>query len=116
MRMSKRFLIGALRFQVPRRLHSARFMPIVLSLLAVFFVSLGLTGSAQRAPQQSATTTSAARNAALIAATVDVLKETSEIRQLSILRPVESSTQSRAELERTPIKHHGGDMAAEPAH
>ncbi len=116
MRMSKRFLIGALRFQVPRRLQSARFMPIFLSLLAVFFVSLGLTGSAQRAPQQSATTTSAARNAALIAATVDVLKETSEIRQLSILRPVESSTQSRAEIERTLIKNLDEDMTAAQAH
>src|SRR5438105_7300076 len=116
MRMSKRFLIGALRFQVPRRLQSARFMPIFLSLLAVFFVSLGLTGSAQRAPQQSATTTSAARNAALIAATVDVLKETSEIRQLSILRPVQSSTQSRAEIERTLIKNLDEDMTAAQAH
>jgi len=114
--MSKRFLIGALRFQESRRLHSARFMPIFLSLLAVFFVSLGLTGSAQRAPQQSATTTSAARNAALIAATVDVLKETSEIRQLSILRPVESSTQSRAEIERTLIKNLDEDMTAAQAH
>jgi hypothetical protein len=46
----------------------------------------------------------AARNAALIAATQDVLKETSEIRQLSILRPVQSSAQSRAEIERALIK------------
>ncbi|HSP64497.1 MAG TPA: hypothetical protein VLQ90_16020, partial [Pyrinomonadaceae bacterium] len=46
----------------------------------------------------------ASRNAALIAATQDVLKETSAIRQLSILRPVQSSTQSRAEIERSLIK------------
>jgi hypothetical protein len=46
----------------------------------------------------------AAHNAALIAATQDVLKETSEIRQLSILRPVQSSAQSRAEIERALIK------------
>src|SRR5712692_916031 len=46
----------------------------------------------------------AARNAALIAATQDVLKETSAIRQLSILRPVQSSAQSRAEIERALIK------------
>src|SRR5437660_3973861 len=116
MRMSKRFLIGALRFQVPRRLQSARFMPIFLSLLAVFVASLRPAGSAHPAPQQSATTTSAARNAALIAATVDVLKETSEIRQLSILRPVESSTQSRAEIERTLIKNLDEDMTAAQAH
>jgi hypothetical protein len=46
----------------------------------------------------------AARNAALIAATENVLKETSVIRQLSILRPVQSSAQSRAEIERALIK------------
>ena len=46
----------------------------------------------------------AARNAALIAATQDVLKDTSAIRQLSILRPVQSSAQSRAEIERALIK------------
>ena len=46
-----------------------------------------------------------ARNAALVAATNDVLKETSDIRQLSILHPVQSSTQSRAEIERMVIKN-----------
>src|SRR5207302_8127344 len=90
--------------------------PIFLSVLAVFIVPLGLAGSAQRVPQQSATTTSGARNAALIAATVDVLKETSESRQLSILRPVQSSTQSRAEIERTLIKNLDEEMTAAQAH
>src|SRR5713101_3294042 len=56
------------------------------------------------AAQQNQTTATAARNAALIAATRDVLKETSEIRQLAILRPVQSSTESRAEIERALIK------------
>ncbi len=97
-------------------MHSARFMAVFFSLLAVFLLSLGLTGSAQRAPQQSATTTSAARNAALIAATTDVLKETSGIRQLSILRPVQSSTQSRAEIEGTLIKNLDEEMTAAQAH
>src|SRR5437870_10498 len=116
MKMSKKFLIGAFRFQDSKRLHVLRFMPIFLSLLAVFFASLGPAGSAQLAPQQSATTTSAARNAALIAATAEVLKETSEIRQLSILRPVQSSTQSRAEIERTLIKNLDENMTAAQAH
>src|SRR2546421_9185690 len=115
MKMSKKFLIGAFRFQDSKRLHVLRFMPIFLSLLAVFFASLGPAGSAQLAPQ-SATTTSAARNAALIAATVDVLKETSEIRRLSILRPVQASTQSRAEIERTLIKNLDEEMTAAQAH
>src|SRR5207237_7940231 len=114
--MSKKFLIGAVRFQDSQRLHFVRFVPMFLSFLAVFVASLGPAGSAQPAPQQSATTTSAARNAALIAATVDVLKETSGIRQLSILRPVQSSTQSRAEIERTLIKNLDEDMTAAQAH
>ena len=41
----------------------------------------------------------------LSAATADVLKQTSEIRQLAILRPVQSSTQSRPEIERMIVKN-----------
>src|SRR5438270_6040938 len=115
MKMSKKFLSREPQFQESQPSHFARLMAVVLSLLALFLVLLGLTGSAQRAPQQSATTTSAARNAALIAATTDVLKETSEIRQLSILRPVQSSTQSRAEIERTLIKNLDEEMTAAQA-
>ena len=78
----------------------------MLSLAAVLLVP---GGAAQRlAPgvaQEPATTTAAARNAALIAATQEVLKETSEVRQLSIIRPVQSSTQSRAEIERAMMKN-----------
>jgi hypothetical protein len=76
-----------------------------LCLSAIFFTDLsGPTGIAQRAPQSPATS-AASRNAALIAATAEVLRETSEIRQLPILRPVQSSTQSRAEIERMLIKN-----------
>ena len=57
------------------------------------------------AQEPATTTTAAARNAALIAATQEVLKETSEVRQLSIIRPVQSSTQSRAEIERAMMKN-----------
>ena len=68
-------------------------------------VSSSFSAQPQRpAAQQNQTTATAARNAALIAATQDVLKETSAIRQLSILRPVQSSAQSRAEIERALIK------------
>lgn len=59
------------------------------------------TGVSVQAKQVSPATV---RNAALIAATQDLLKQTSEIRQLSILRPVQSSAQSRAEIERALIK------------
>jgi hypothetical protein len=56
------------------------------------------------------------RNAALVAATQDVLKETSEIRQLSILRPVQSSAQSRAEIERMIMKNLDQEMTPAQTH
>ena len=71
-------------------------LTVVIALFAGFFQP--------SAAQRPAVPTNAARNAALIGATQDVLKETSEIRQLSILRPVQSSAQSRAEIERALIK------------
>jgi hypothetical protein len=81
------------------RLTMAALVTIVLFFAGLFQPP---ASSSQQSPQ--ATTTSA-RNAALIAATSDVLKETSEIRQLAILRPVQSSTQSRTEIERMLIKN-----------
>lgn len=56
-------------------------------------------------PQSAAVAPSAARNAAIVATTVNVLKETSAIRELSILRPVKSGAQSRAEIERMIVKN-----------
>lgn len=46
-----------------------------------------------------------ARSAAVAAATEEVLKETSEIRQLPVLKPVKSGAQSRADIERMIIKN-----------
>src|SRR5215831_3557529 len=93
------------------RRHSACFLALSFWILA----SLCLAGSAQRAPQGVVANT-AARNAALVAATQEVLKETSEIRQLSILRPVQSSTQSRAEIERALIKSLDADTTPAEMH
>ena len=78
---------------------------IFAGLLAVSVFPARFAGSAQRAAQEPATTTAAARNTALVAATQEVLKETSDIRQLPIIRPVQSSTQSRAEIERAVRKN-----------
>src|SRR6266404_7587490 len=79
---------------------------ITTALASVILAFAGLFQPPASSSQQSPrTTTTAARNAALVAATADVLKETSEIRQLAILRPVQSSTQSRAEIERMLIKN-----------
>ncbi|HEX3083316.1 MAG TPA: hypothetical protein VHP99_02235, partial [Pyrinomonadaceae bacterium] len=71
---------------------------------------------AQFASPQEPTTSAAARNAALIAATDDVLKETSTLRQLSVVRPVQSSTQSRAEIERAIVKNLDEDTPAADMH
>src|SRR6266550_2142256 len=78
-----------------------RFITLSFALIALFFA--GLFQPSSSSSQQG--TTTASRNAALIAATREVLKETSEIRQLAILRPVQSSTQSRPEIERMLIKN-----------
>ncbi len=48
---------------------------------------------------------SSAKNEAIIATTAAVLKETSQIRELSILHPVKSGAQSRAEIERMVIRN-----------
>src|SRR6266404_3341431 len=83
----------------PIRFIATLLVTIVLSMAGLFQPR---ASSTQQSPQA---TTASARNAALIAATSDVLKETSEIRQLAVLRPVQSSTQSRTEIERMLIKN-----------
>ena len=106
MRMSKQIQAQAparerANHRTPGR-YPAGILLIALSLTAVLIAP---GGAAQPAPQQPATTTAAARNAALIAATQEVLKETSEVRQLAILRAVQSSMQSRSEIERAVMKN-----------
>src|SRR5215831_12949594 len=103
MRMSKQIPSGG------RHLVGFVAISVLIFLLAV--------APGQRAlSQQSAATSSAARNTALIAATQDVLKETSDLRQLSILRAVQSSTQSRAEIERAVIKNLDEDTSSADTH
>ncbi len=86
------------------RRHPSCFLSGLLSVL-VFIAPLASISTAQAPAQSSSTTSAAARNAAVIAATQEVLKETSELRQLTILRPVQSSTQSKTEIERAVIKN-----------
>jgi len=89
---------------------------VVLALLTGLFLTS--SGSAQRTAgvQQNPVATRSARNAAVAAATEAVLKETSDIRQLSILRPVQSGTLSRAEIERSIIKNLDEDMTPAEMH
>ncbi len=86
------------------RRHPAWLPLILLTLFAIAVAPSIFLTSAQQAAQQPATATAAARNAALVAATDEVLKETSELRQLSIVKTVPSSTQSREEIQRAIIK------------
>src|SRR5256714_2173283 len=106
MRMSKQIRAGAP--SVRRRL-------ACLSAISLIFLAFAAVPVSHVA-QQPAATNAAARNAALIAATQEVLKETSDLRQLSILRPVQSSTQSRAEIERAVIKNLDEDISQADMH
>jgi len=123
--MSKKFGAGAHASARAERRHPAcACLGLALFLAALSFGPfLTSSGSAQRPNEPSAraaqgpvVATKATRNAALVAATNDVLKETSEIRQLSILHPVQSSTQSREEIERMLIKNLDEEMTPGQIH
>jgi hypothetical protein len=77
-------------------------------VVAILLAAAGVSSAvlSYRAHAQKASVSAApSRNAAIVAATTEVLKETSEIRELSILRPVKSGAQSRSEIERMLIKN-----------
>jgi hypothetical protein len=94
--------------------------------LALLFVGVLLTvavvvsHSARAAVFQQASvagvTTSNTRNAAIVAATAEVLKETSEIRELAILRPVKSGAQSRAAIEQMLIRNLNEQVTPQEMH
>ncbi|HEX6043224.1 MAG TPA: hypothetical protein VFZ22_01950 [Pyrinomonadaceae bacterium] len=84
-----------------------------LALLVLFCLIAGTwlpQVSAQRATARTA------QNAALVSTTQDVLEETSEIRELSILRAVKSGAQSRAQIERMIIKNLDDDTTPAEMH
>jgi hypothetical protein len=108
MRMSKQNTQAAAPVRRLRR-QLACLMVISLGLAILLFVR-------SNAAQEPAANTAAARNAALVAATQEVLKETSEVRQLAIVRPVQSSTQSRAEIERAIMKNLDEDVSPADMH
>jgi hypothetical protein len=88
-------------------------------LAAILITAVILPGlPVSRAQAQSAATMSTrdARNAAVVEATAEVLKETSELRQLPILRPVKSGTQSRDEIQRFLIKNMDEDSSPAELH
>jgi hypothetical protein len=76
--------------------------PLVLALLML--LCLGAGTLATRSYAQRATTATA-QNSSIVSTTDAVLKETSELRELPILRPVKSGAQSRSEIERMIVKN-----------
>src|ERR1041385_1071199 len=73
-----------------------------LALLVLLALSIGSFLPASHAQTGVA---ASAQSAAVASTTAAVLKETSELRQLSILREVKSGAQSRSEIERMVIKN-----------
>ena len=84
----------------------AALLLLALSLgVCAVWSSVLLPVLAQRPSGGADTSTTAARKAALTAATEEVLKETSQLRGLAILRPVQSSAQSRAQIEQMILRN-----------
>jgi hypothetical protein len=95
---------------------------LAATLVALALFAGSLTPTTQRATAQtaarpirkSATQPAATTRAAVVAAiTAEVLRETSDVRQLSILRPVKSGTQSRAEIERMLVRNFDEESSPE---
>jgi hypothetical protein len=84
-------------------------------LALLILICLGAAGLTTASRAQSSAT-GAAQNAAIISTTDAVLKETSELRELSILRAVKSGAQSRADIERMIVKNLDTDTTPAEMH
>ena len=82
----------------------------LLSLLCLVAGSFLPSGHAQTAGA------SPARNAAIISTTAAVLKETSELRELAILKEVKSGAQSRQDIEKMIMKNLDADTTPAEMH
>ncbi|MFN2511257.1 MAG: hypothetical protein ABR568_07405 [Pyrinomonadaceae bacterium] len=125
--MIVKLLLGVKRladYKSESRRLSKQFVRIVGPLLGSGFIVAAVFVATPRVasmPQATGVAPSAPRNAAIVATTVTILKETSEIRELAILRPVKSGAQSRTEIERmivrnldeqtTPAEMHATELA-----
>jgi hypothetical protein len=88
---------------------------ILFCILAVSSIAVMRT-SAQKPATGTESASSAARNAALVAATNEVLQETSQLRELAVLRPVQSSAQSREEIEHMIVANLDRETTAADMH
>ena len=87
-----------------KKISAALALLSLICLVAGSFLPVGHAQTAAAGP---------ARNAAIISTTAAVLKETSELRQLSILKEVKSGAQSRDDIQRMIVKNL--DAATTPA-
>jgi hypothetical protein len=90
--------------------------PALLLALALGLMALLVMHVAHVSAQRATVVGSNARNAAIVTTTAEILKETSAIRDLAILRPVRSGAQSRAEIERMLIKNLNDQMTQAEMH
>ena len=88
---------------------------ISVGLALLILICLAVDGFAPRGLAQAGAA-GTAQNAAIIETTDAVLKETSELRELSILRAVKSGAQSRSEIERMIIKNLDSDTTPAEMH
>jgi hypothetical protein len=82
----------------------------LLTLLCLF------TGSFLPKSHAQTAATANAQNAAIVSTTAAMLKETSELRELSILKAVKSGAQSRADIERMIVKNLDADTTPGEMH
>jgi hypothetical protein len=85
-----------------------------LALLTLFCLCAG--SFLPRGHAQTGVATGTAQNAAIVSTTAAVLKETSELRELSILKAVKSGAQSRAEIERMIVRNLDADTTPAEMH
>jgi len=88
---------------------------ISFCILAVFSLA-AIHSSAQKPATRTESASAAARQAALVAATNEVLQETSQLRELAVLRPVQSSAQSRDEIEHMIVANLDRETTAADMH
>ena len=87
---------------------SSRFLALLTVSMAASLVissSFGAFAPQRARALKNEVAESAVRNAAVVATTSAVLKETSQIRELPILRPVKSGAQSRPDIERMLVRN-----------
>ena len=86
---------------------------VVLALFSLFCL---VAGSFLPSGQAQTAGASSGRNAAIISTTAAVLKETSELRELSILKEVKSGAQSRDDIQRMIVKNLDADTTPAEMH